>query len=201
MKKKIPMIIGLLVIIAFSIWFAFTYKTHKIYDNNVNTASYTDLGVFTEENSLSQTFTCEEDQIDGFLIKCNPSGDYSNAQIELTVKDESGKVLSSASYSGSIVKARKLNKFLLDTPITGYKGQTLTLEVAESNSSTGNGITFFYEPDESSIGDLCVNGSPLSGVFVMKTITYCFDVETFITLLFSILFIWAFMWFLYRLFQ
>ena len=87
MKKKLPVIIGILCTIAFSIWFGFTDKTHKIYDNNVNTATYASLGVFLPQWSLTQDFLCEEDTINALLIKSDKAGDFENAVVHLTVTD------------------------------------------------------------------------------------------------------------------
>ncbi len=201
MKKKLPVIIGLIVVILFSIWYGFTDKTHKIYDNNVNTAKYNDLGVLTEGQVIRQTFTCEENVLDAFSIKCNPSGDYAGAQLTLTVLDEAtGEVLTTGEESGSNIRPRKMHKFKVGQ-LTGVKGRELTLEVRETNSSPGNGINLYYQPAENTIGSLTLDDNALSGVFVMKTVTERFDTETFVIMLLSILFIWAFLWFLYRLFK
>ena len=201
MKKILPVVIGLIAIILFSVWYGFTDKTHKIYDNNVNTAKYNDLGVLTEGQALRQTFTCEENVLDAFSIKCNPSGDYGNAQLTLTVTDAStGEVLTTGTETGSNILPRKMHKFQVGR-LTGVKDRELTLEMTETNSSAGNGINLYYQPNENSIGSLTLNDDVLPGVFVMKTITERFDTETFIIMLLSLLFIWAFLWFLYRLFK
>ncbi len=201
MKKKLPVIVGLLAVILFSLWYGFTDKTHKIYDNNVNTATYLDLGVLTEGQVLSQTFTSEENVLDAFLIKCGPSGDYGNTEVHLTVKDaETGEVLSTGEEIGSNIRPRRLHKFSI-TPLTGCKGKALVLEMTEVNATVGNGIDLYYQPNETSIGTLTLDGNPLPGVFVMKTVTERFDTETFLIILVSILFIWGFLWFLYRLFK
>lgn len=201
MKNKLSFIIGLIAVVAFSVWYSFTDITHKIYDNNVNTATYSDMGVFTDGQSIQQAFTCEEDELSGFLIKSSPAGDYTNAQITVTVTDpNTGEVVSTGTAVGSSVRARKLNRYEIE-PITGCKGKEFVLTVTETNSSAGNGVTFFYQPNEASIGGLLVNENPMAGSLVMKTVTTGFNVETFVVILISLLFIWAFLWFLYRLFK
>lgn len=201
MKKKLPVIIGIALVLIFSIWYGFTDKTHKIYDNNVNTAQYSGIGVLEEDGSISQSFVCEEDVLDGFYIKCDPAGDYTKTTVHLQVIDaETGNVISEGEESGANIQPRKLHKFLVDE-ITGYKGKTLTLKVTETGVAPGSGISLYYQPAAESIGNFSVNGNPTAGVFVMKTITECFDIETFIVVFLSIMFIWVFMWFLYRLFK
>ena len=201
MKKKIPVIIGLIVVILFSTWYGFTDRTHKIYDNNVNTATYSSIGVIQADGEILQSFVCEENEIDGFYIKCDPSGDYSNTVVKLQVIDAStGKVISEGSDTGANILARKLHKFNID-PIKGYKGQTLTLSVTEEGSSDANGIILYCQPSNQSVGNFTVNGTVTNGVFVMKTFTSCFDIETFISVFVGVMFIWIFMWLLYRLFK
>ncbi len=200
-KKRLPIIIGMLVLIAFSVWYGFTDRTHKIYDNNVNTAEYSSLGIISDGGSVSQSFVCEEDEIDGFYIKCDPSGNYAETVVELQVIDaETGEVISTGSDIGANISERRLHKFTVD-PIVGYKGKTLILVVTESGSSNEGGIELYFQPSDTSIGNFSVNGEITSGVFIMKTITECFDFETFIIVLLSLMFIWGFMWFLYRLFK
>lgn len=201
MKKKLPIIIGLIIVLAFSIWYGYTDRTHKIYDNNVNTAEYSGMGILTEGSSISQSFVCEEDVIDGFYIKCDPSGDYASTVINLQVIDaETGEVISTGSESGSTILERQLHKFTVEE-ISGYKNKTLTLVVTATGMPEGSGVIFYYQPSDISIGNFTVNGNVTAGVFVMKTFTECFDVETFIIVFLSIMFIWIFMWFLYRLFK
>ena len=201
MKKKLPVLIGLVIIILFSVWYGHTDKTHKIYDNNVNTAQYQDLGVLAEGQLISQTFTCEENVLDAFLIKCNPTGDYGNVTVTVTVRDgTSGEVLSTGEEAGSNIQPRKMHKFSI-LPVTGVKGKSLILEVTETGAAPGNGIDLYFQPNDTSIGELQLDGNALPGVFVMKTVTERFDTETFIIMLVSILFIWGFLWFLYRLFK
>ncbi len=201
MKKKIPVIIGLIAVILFSIWYGFTDRTHKIYDNNVNTATYSSIGIIKDDGEVLQSFVCEENEIDGFYIKCDPSGDYANTVVKLTISDAAtGEVISEGSDVGANILARKLHKFDVD-PIIGYKGQTLTLSVKEEGSSDSDGITLYYQPSEESVGNFTINDTQTNGVFVMKTFTSCFDIETFITVFVAVMFIWIFMWLLYRLFK
>jgi len=48
MKKKIPVIIALILTIAAAVFVGNTRKANRIYDNNVNTISYADLGVLED---------------------------------------------------------------------------------------------------------------------------------------------------------
>ena len=201
MKKRLPIIIGLIIVLVFSIWYGFTDKTYKIYDNNVNTAQYSGIGIIQEGGSVSQSFVCESDILDGFYIKCDPTGDCANTVVNLQVIDTStGEVISTGSDVGANVRERQLHKFSVE-PVSGYKGKTLTLVLTEEGSTESSGVIVYYQPGGDSIGNFSVNGNPTGGVLVMKSYVEHFDIETFIIVFISIMFIWGFMWFLYRLFK
>ena len=53
MKKKIPVIIALILTIAAAVFMGNTRKANRIYDNNVNTISYADLGVLEDGRYIS----------------------------------------------------------------------------------------------------------------------------------------------------
>ena len=201
MKKRLPVVIGVILTLAVAIWYGFTDKTHQIYDNNVNTAVYSAIGIpHGDGYTVEQTFDCDEDRIDAFLIKSDVSGDYENAVVKLQVYDpETGALLSEGEEQGSNIKARKLHKYTVE-PIEGYKGKPLRLVVSEENTTETDGITLYYQPGDDN-NNFIVNGNPTSGVFIMKTVTQRFDLETCLVMLFAEWFIWGFMWFLYRLFK
>ena len=112
MKKRLPVIVGIVLTIVIAFLYGNTKKTHGIYDNNVNTAVYSGIGVLTEGETVTQTFICQEDELDGFLIKSDVSGNYEVATFFLKVMDaETGEVLTEGQESGSNVKARKLHYY------------------------------------------------------------------------------------------
>ncbi|MGO5547918.1 hypothetical protein ACTQW9_01360 [Lachnospiraceae bacterium LCP19S3_B12] len=200
MKKRLPVIIGIVLTIVIAFLYGNTKKTHGIYDNNVNTAVYSGIGVLAEGETVTQTFICQEDKLDGFSIKSDVSGNYGAATVFLKVMNaETGEVLTEGQESGGNVKARKLHYYKVPT-ISDCKGKTLILQVSESNTTATDGVSLYYQPS-SETGKLLVKNSSVSGTFVMKTVTERFDLETFAVMLFSEWFIWGFLWFLYRLFK
>ena len=200
MKKRLPVIVGIVLTIVIAFLYGNTKKTHGIYDNNVNTAVYSGIGVLTEGETVTQTFICQEDELDGFLIKSDVSGNYEVATFFLKVMDaETGEVLTEGEESGSNVKARKLHYYKVPA-ISGCKGKTLILQVSESNTTAADGVSLYYQPTDDA-GNLLIRNSSVSGAFVMKTVTERFDLETFAVMLFSEWFVWGFLWFLYRLFK
>jgi hypothetical protein len=201
MKKKLPVIIGIILTILIAVFYGDTNKTHKIYDNNVNTAVYQAIGVLQEGETVTQTFTSQEDVLNGFMIKSDVLGDYGNVEVTLRLFDaETGEQVSQGTEKGSSVAARSLHYYKIE-PVMDCKGRAFILEVSETGTSENNGINLFFQPDAEKAQGLTVKGNTTTGVFVMKTVTERFDIETFCVMLFSEWFIWGFLWFLYRLFK
>lgn len=201
MKKKIPVIIAFILTIALAVLFGHTTKACRIYDNNVNSVSYADLGVLSEGQTISQRFICKEDTIHGFLIKSSVAGNHGPATVHLELKDAAtGETLAAADEPGTVIKARKIHYYKTGE-LTGLKGKELELIVSERGTTPGNGILMYYAVDSDAEYFAELDGSALGGVLPMATATERFDIETFVVFLLSIWFIWGFMWFLYRLFQ
>ena len=201
MKKKFPVIIGVLLTLIIAVLYSFTNKTHRIYDNNVNTASYVSLGIISEGNTVVQSFQCQEDELDGFVIKSDVLGNYEDVQVHLRVMDgETGQILAEGSEIGKKVKARSQHYYHID-PLTEVNGKNLILEVSETGSTGSDGVCFFYQPQPDSNNMFMVNGNSAHGVIIMKTVTERFVWETFFVMLGAEWFIWGFLWFLYRLFK
>ncbi len=201
MKKKIPVIIALILTIAAAVFMGNTRKANRIYDNNVNTISYADLGVLEDGRYISQEFICREDVIDGFIIKSSVAGNHADVTVHLQLKDaQTGEILAEASEQGSNIRARKMHFYKMDT-MSGMKGKDLILTVTEEGAQNGSGILMYYAPGQETQFRINVDGEELDGVLPMATATDRFDTETCVIFLLSLWFIWGFMWALYKLFQ
>lgn len=201
MKKKLSVLIAFVLTIAAAVLFAHTTKADRIYDNNINNVSYTDIGVLTEGRTFAQRFNCRRDSIDGFLIKTGVLGDASSAVVHLEVKDlTTGETLITFDESGSTFKPRKIHYFKTGR-LNGMKDRDLFLTVTETGSDSANGVTFYYAKEKDARYFAELDGEALTGVIPLGTAAERFDTETFIVFLISVWFIWGFMWLLYRLFQ
>ena len=195
------MIIALLITIAAAVVFGHTVKADRYYNSNINQVSYTDLGVFMDNMSVSQRFVCRKDVIDGFLVKTGVSGDHEEAVVTLELKDAvTGEVLLSMQESGKEFRPRKIHYFKTER-LSGMKGRDLILTLSETGSSSGNGVTFYYAKEDNAPYLADLSGTALPGVLPMGTAVEGFDLETCIVFLLCVWFIWGFMWFLYKLFQ
>lgn len=201
MKKAVPFIIGFLCLVLFAVGYGFTNKTHTIYDNDVNTAQYQAIGVLKSGDSVTQDFVGVEDKLSGFMLKSDVLGNYGDVTINLKVYDAAtGELLTQGQEAGSNVKARKIHYYRVNE-IVGCKGKALRLELTEDGLDEANGVNFFFQPDDSTESGLIVKGNPTGGVLVMKSVVQRFDIETFLVMMFFGLFIWGFLWFLYRIFK
>ena len=200
MKKKLPIIIGLIATIAFAIWMGNTKKPHLIYDDNVNTASYLAIGVNTEDQVIEQTFVCEEDVLDGVAVKQTVSGNHGITEVRVDILDDSGNVAGSVTESGADFRARKIHYFKTER-INDAKGRTFTVRITQLNSTPADGVMFYYQANADAQYKMSIADTQIDGVLVMKSITERFDVERFLVMLISVWFIWGFMWYLNRLFS
>ena len=201
MKKKLPVIIGLILTVLFSLWYGYRDVTHQTYDNNVNTAKYSDMGILPDGSVIEQSFKALENELDAVLVKTNTYGDHAEMTLTAELIDcETNETVAQAAVSGKDVKARQLQKFAFD-PVEGCIGREYVLRLSETGSDDSNGISFYCQPSEDEETYFTVNGEERNGVLVMKTVTRRFDVESFIVMLISVWFIWGFLWFLSRLFK
>ena len=201
MKKKLPLILGLILTVLFSLWYGYRDVTHQTYDNNVNTAQYSDIGMLPEGTVIEQSFIAEEDKLDGILVKTNTHGDHAKMVLNIELIDrETDETVAESSASGKDVKARQLQKFSFD-PVTDCRGREYILRLTQTGSDASNGISFYSQPSDEGMSSFRVDGEETDGVLVMKTITRRFDTESFIVMLISVWFIWGFLWFLSRLFK
>lgn len=201
MKKKLPVIIAFILTIAAAFYFAHIDKANRIYDNNVDTLSYVDVGVLEDGEVYTQVLVSKEDVINGFQIKNSIAGDYENAVVRLEVYDaETNELITAVEEQGSEFKRQKIHTY--DTgELTGMKDKKLMVSLTETGSSMGSGIPMYFVPDEKAEYKANLGGNELDGIIPLATVTERFDTETFIIFLLSLWFIWGFMWFLYKLFQ
>ncbi len=201
MKKKLSVIIALILTVVAAVFYGNVTRPARIYDNNVNTVSYTDLGVLTTEHSVSQEFTCRIDTVNGLQLKTGTAGDYALGGLHLEVKDAgTQEVLVSMDEPGSEFRPRKIHYF--KTPeLTGMKGRELTVTITGTGEDSANGITMYCAMESSPGHNAVMDGEELGGVLPLAVVAEGFNTETFVIFLLSVWFIWGFMWILYKLFQ
>ena len=201
MKKKIKVVIGIVLVVAFAFCYAHIAKLNNIYDRQVDSSKYIGTGVI--KDSLEQEFVSKEETLDGISLKCQFQGDATGTSLQIELVDcNTNETVATSIVSAKDMKTGKFNVFKFDT-VEGCKGKTYKVIVSEKNADfeASKGIGLLYQPDTENNTDLTINGNETQGTLIMKTVTNRFDAETFYVLLLFILYIYGFVKFLYKLFK
>ena len=201
MKKKIKVVIGIVLIVAFAFCYAHIAKLNNIYDRQVDSSKYIGTGVIRD--SLEQKFVSKEDTLDGISLKCQFQGDATGTSLKIELVDcNTNETVAISTVSAKDMKTGKFNVFRFDT-VEDCKGKTYKVVVSEKNADfeASKGIGLLYQPDTEKSTALSINGNETQGTLIMKTVTNRFDIETFCVVLIFALYIYIFIKFLYKLFK
>ena len=201
MKKKIKVVIGIVLIVAFAFCYAHIAKLNNIYDRQVVSSKYIGTGVIRD--SLEQKFVSKEDTLDGISLKCQFQGDATGTSLKIELVDcNTNETVAISTVSAKDMKTGKFNVFRFDT-VEDCKGKTYKVVVSEKNADfeASKGIGLLYQPDTEKSTALSINGNETRGTLIMKTVTNRFDIETFCVVLIFALYIYIFVKFLYKLFK
>lgn len=201
MKKKIKVVIGIVLIVAFAFCYAHIAKLNNIYDRQVDSSKYIGTGVIRD--SLEQKFVSKEDTLDGISLKCQFQGDATGTSLKIELVDcNTNETVAISTVSEKDMKTGKFNVFRFDT-VEDCKGKTYKVVVSEKNADfeASKGIGLLYQPDTEKSTALSINGNETQGTLIMKTVTNRFDIETFCVVLIFALYIYIFIKFLYKLFK
>ncbi|SHK15537.1 hypothetical protein SAMN02745243_02321 [Hespellia stercorisuis DSM 15480] len=199
MKKKIKIVIGIVIALAVCFLYAHIEKNNVIYDRTVDDSEYKQTGVI-ESGNLNQSFVCKEDLLKGVNVKCVIVGDVSNVKIAYKLVNTG----TGEEYTGTVdakkLKNNKYYEFGMEQ-ISGCENQEFEFILEEKGATAENGISFYITPQSEKNTVLNVKGNPTEGTVIMKTVSYRFDVETFVVLFACVAFIAGFMRMLYGLFN
>lgn len=200
MKQKFGRILIGIVVIFAVFGYAHIAKTHDVYDRNIDTSEYKDTNVCLNEE-VAQSFICQEEHLDGVRVKCRLIGEAKNVVIDYFLIDkETNTQLVQGTVKGSQIKNGKFFEFPFDT-IKNTRGKQYEFKIIEKGEDSDNSVNFCYTSKKEKNTNMSLNGDDLEGTVVLRTVTNRFDLETFCVLLIFILYIIAFMRFLYKLFR
>lgn len=200
MKQKIGRIVIGIVIIFAVFGYAHIAKTHNVYDSDIDTSEYKDTNVCLNEE-VAQTFICQENYLDGVRVKSRIIGEAKNVEIDYSLTDkETNAQLVHGTVKGDQIKNGKFFEFPFDR-IKSTRGKEYEFKIAEKGEDGENSVNFCYTVKQEKNTNMSLNGEELEGTVVLRTVTNRFDLETFCVLLIFILYIIAFMKFLYKLFR
>lgn len=199
--KKVKTITGIIVVLIAAFFYAHIAKANGIYDRNVDSSEYIGTGVF--EEVIEQEFVCKEDTLDGISAKCQLQGDAAGTSVNMTLIDnKTGNIAAESSLRAEDIKNSKFNLFSFPT-VENCRGNAYTVrfESAEENLEESKGIGLVYQPETMEDTKLKIGSRETEGTLVIKAVTDRFDLETYCVLLIFIVYIAAFIKFLYKLFK
>ena len=171
-------ILAIFLVILFAYIYAHVSKTHEIYDKNLDSSEYIELGV--SQSPVECQFVSKEETLDGVWVKCRVYLEEPEGITEIEIWDiEKNEAAAKATLQNQEIQTGKFNKFLFER-IENCKGKSYKVILKSEEAG------FFCQED---------------GTMIMKTVTKRFDIETFCIVLFLITYIALFFKFLYRLFS
>lgn len=200
MKRKIPILIGAVLVIALTFVYAHISKTHCIYDTEIDTSDYLSTAAMLNEE-ISQAFVSQEDALDGMSVKVRLTGETSGIETIYKLLDlHSGKVVAEGTTEDDVFEDSKFYRFEFDT-IEDCKGKEYQFVIQNQGETSGNSINFCYETNIEKDTKMEIDANEQNGTLILKTVTDRFDIETFCVLLIFIIYIVFFLKFIYKLFK
>lgn len=200
MKRKIKLIVLALVVIGGAFLYAHIDKNIYLYNRDTALENYVQTGVLLEGESISQTFLCPEEVLDGINLKSAVVGNVENIVLKYTITDNETGEVTEGTVKGADIKANKFNPYMFQK-IDHAKDRGYTLLLEAKGTDINNGVSFYVDQTENKVGQLTIREQKAEGALVVRLISHKFDMETFIVLLGFVAFITAFIKVLYKLFK
>ncbi|MCI5698913.1 MAG: hypothetical protein MR308_00745 [Lachnospiraceae bacterium] len=202
MKKKLKYAIVAVVILAISFLYAHVDKKIPIYDSGIDTSYYGNMGVLDADYCVSQEFVCERPVLDGVSIKCGIIGNPVTAVYQYQIIDAaSGDVLREGTVDGSQVQNSRYYTIRFEQ-IKECDGRELIFTFRSEDSSPENALTVYNVPKGEENADLYLNGDEFPGnTLALRTVSHLFDLETFVSVTFCLVYLYIFIKILYKFFS
>lgn len=200
MKRKIRLIVIALVVIGLAFLYAHIDKNTYLYDRNADLESYVQTGVLLEGETISQTFFCQEDVLDGINLKSAVIGNVDGVTLEYIITDNKTGEATGGTVKGTEINANKFNKYMFPK-IENAKDKSYTLVLKETGTDINNGVSLYIDQTENKERQLSIREQETEGSLVVRLVSHKFDVETFVVLLGFAVFIVIFIKVLYKLFR
>lgn len=200
MRKKIKWVVILAVLVLCSFIYAHIDKVTRIYDKNIDTSKYVNMGI---RNGVvfEQSFVSCEDIINGIEIMCLSEGDISTAKLSYElIEKETEETVREGDINLEGIESGKFHKISFEE-LQGCKGRSYCFSIKQEITIENSGVSFYYAPKTEQNTELIMNEQVVDGTAIFRTISHRFDLETFIVLLSFIGYIGIFMSFLIKLFK
>ena len=188
--------------ILFAVIYSFRTWPAEIYDNNIDSTLYTNVGELTEGSKVSQQFTCTQNGLNSLELTMSNLGQECEAEYAWTLTEtESEKVVAKGEFTAGEVDNSK-NMVLKLSELEESKGKQYVLTIETESIKSEHGVTVMTtDRSLNEDGKLSINGKESSQVLVMKEQMKYFNTETFIVLLGLIAYLVFLITFLNRLFK
>ena len=198
--KKLRLVIIVLILIAFNTCYSFVDKTEKIYNSDISSGSYTNVGGMTEDYSVTQEFYCSYDNLSELSLRFATFDRVNKGNIEFVIVEKSSdKEVANGSLDTSKIINNEFNSIRFNT-IKDSKDKQYLLKLKAVGIEGDNVITVYSTLPSDKDNILTINDRKISkSALVMKVnCEKILDIETFIVLVCFELYVAFFLKLLYK---
>lgn len=200
--KKVKNIFFAVIILLFAGIYSYGVWPVKLYDENIDSTLYENVGEMVDGSEIAQSFVCKDDGLDSIELKVSNLGQECEAVYgwSLTESDTQKTVAEGELEASQIDNAK--NSILEFSKLENSKDQEYTLSISTKEIKSEHGITFMMtERNEKEESTLVIDGTQSDRTLVLTEQVKHFNLETFIVLLGLIAYLVLFMRFLIGLFK
>lgn len=144
--KKWKYVIVAIVGILFAVIYSFRTWPAEIYDNNIDSTLYTNVGELTEGSKVSQQFTCTQNGLNSLELTMSNLGQECEAEYAWTLTEtESEKVVAKGEFTAGEVDNSK-NMVLKLSELEESKGKQYVLTIETESIKSEHGVTVMTPP-------------------------------------------------------
>lgn len=200
MRKNIKYIIVGLAIVVICFLYSHIDKAHSIYDESIDTSLYAAANL-EQGSSVSQVFLSEEEELSGMSAKIAVKTNSDKAKLSYILQDVKGAEILKEDTLIRNLKSGRINKIKFSETIRDSKNKQYKILFSVSGLQPGDNAQIYYNPQEKESKSVEINGEKTKGTLIFRTLTYRFDMETFIVCFGFIAYFLLFFSILYRLFS
>lgn len=200
--KKVKNIFFAVIILLFAGIYSYGVWPVKLYDENIDSTLYENVGEMVDGSEIAQSFVCKDDGLDSIELKVSNLGQECEAVYgwSLTESDTQKTVAEGELEASQIDNAK--NSILEFSKLENSKDQEYTLSISTKEIKSEHGITFMMtERNEKEESTLVIDGTQSDRTLVLTEQVKHFNLETFIVLIGLIAYLVLFMRFLVGLFK
>lgn len=195
--------IGVIVLgIALAVLYCYGTWEYPIYDENVDSSTYANVGELLEGAVVEQTFVCEHDGLQEIDLTVSNLGYEPEAEYYWSLTEtDTDELVAEGTFLAEDISNSEDSVFEFDR-IADSGGKEYTFVIETESISSEHGITLMMtEASSDYTGELTVDGDEMDSVLVLSAHTRYLNVETGIVFLGIYIYLVAFMTFLTRLFK